>query len=162
MLRARFQKRQMPDVVKGFVLDGGLPAALGLILFKLYYFIHDELPVPRGDLRIHSRLLLRFLARMEQPQGCGTVSRAQAVLFARRVIVDVVTSSVFSPIESVSLSHSCVHSDEVTTIDLDSRKEQVGVTQGGPELNRAGTSAGTHRWKFPKPFSSNRLGLEAR
>src|SRR5581483_9532848 len=174
MLRARFQKRQMPDVVKGFVLDGGLPAALGLILFKLYYFIHDELPVPRGDLRvagrqiragdlqIHSRLLLRFLARMEQPQGCGTVSRAQAVLFARRVIVDVVTSAVFSPIESVSLSHSCVHSDEVTTIDLDSGKEQVGVTQGGPELNRAGTSAGTHRWKFPKPFSSNRLGLEAR
>jgi hypothetical protein len=38
----------------------------------------------------------------------------------------------------------------------------VGVTQGRPELNFAGTSAGTHLWKFPKPFSSNCLGLEAR
>ena len=33
---------------------------------------------------------------------------------------------------------------EVATVDLDSGKEQVGVTQGGPELNPAGTSAGTH------------------
>jgi hypothetical protein len=76
--------------------------------------------------------------------------------------VNVVATAVFSFIESVSLSHNCVHSDEVTTVDLDSGREQVGVTQGRPELNFAGTSAGTHLWKFPKPFSSNWLGLEAR
>src|SRR6202012_3496655 len=81
---------------------------------------------------------------------------------AGHVIVDVATSAVFSFIESKPLFHNCVHSDEVTTIDLDSGKEQVGVTQGRPELNFAGTSAGTHLWKFPNPFSSNCLGLEAR
>ena len=43
---------------------------------------------------------------------------------------------------SVSLSHNCFYSDEVTTVDLDSGREQVGVTQGRPELNFAGTSAG--------------------
>jgi len=37
----------------------------------------------------------------------------------------------------------------------------VGVTQGRPELNFAGTSAGTRLWKFTKPYSSNWLGLEA-
>jgi hypothetical protein len=40
------------------------------------------------------------------------------------------------------LSHNCIHSDEFTTIDLGSGREQVGVTQGRPELNPAGTSAG--------------------
>jgi len=86
----------------------------------------------------------------------------QAVLLACHVIVDVVTAAVFSPIESVSLSHYCVHSDEVTTVDLDSGREQVGVTQGRPELNPAGTSAGTRLWKIHKSLPHTRLGLEAR
>jgi hypothetical protein len=86
----------------------------------------------------------------------------QAVLLARHLVVNVITSAFFSFIESESFSHNCVYSDEVTTVDLDSGREQVGVTQGRPELNFAGTSAGTHLWKFPKPFSSNCLGLEAR
>jgi hypothetical protein len=67
----------------------------------------------------------------------------QAVLFARHLVVNVIPSAFFSFIESVSLSHNCVHSDEVTTVDLDSGKEQVGVTRSRPELNFAGTSAGT-------------------
>jgi len=86
----------------------------------------------------------------------------QAVLLAGHVVMDVIPSTFFPFIESESLFHNCVHSDEVTTIDLDSGREQVGVTQGRPELNFAGTSAGTHLWKFPNPFSSNCLGLEAR
>ena len=65
-------------------------------------------------------------------------------------------------IESVSLFHNCVSSDEVTTIDLDSGRERVGVTRSRPELNFAGTSAGTHLWKFSKLRSSNWLNLEAR
>ena len=55
----------------------------------------------------------------------------------------VVATAVFPFIDSVSLSHNFAYSDEVTTIDLDSGKEHVGVTQGGPELNLAGTSTGT-------------------
>jgi hypothetical protein len=76
--------------------------------------------------------------------------------------VNVIPAAFFSFIESVSLSHNCVHSDEVTTVDLDSGREQVGVTQGRPELNFAGTSAGTHLWKLSKLRSSNWLNLEAR
>jgi hypothetical protein len=85
----------------------------------------------------------------------------QAVLLAGHVIVNVVASAFFAAVEPVSLSHNCIHSDEFTTVDLSSGREQVGVTQGGPELNPAGTSAGTRVWKFPKPYSSNWLGLEA-
>jgi hypothetical protein len=85
----------------------------------------------------------------------------QAVLLAGHVIVNVVASAFFAAVEPVSLSHSCIHSDEVTTVDLDSGREQVGVTQGRPELNPAGTSAGTRLWKIHKPYSSNWLGLEA-
>jgi hypothetical protein len=33
MFRARFQKRLMPDRVERLVLDGGLPAVLGLVFF---------------------------------------------------------------------------------------------------------------------------------
>jgi hypothetical protein len=85
----------------------------------------------------------------------------QAVLLAGHVIVNVVASAFFAAVEPVSLSHNCIHSDEVTTVDLDSGREQVGVTQGRPELNPAGTSAGTPLWKLTKPYSSNGLGLEA-
>jgi hypothetical protein len=85
----------------------------------------------------------------------------QAVLLAGHVIVNVVASAFFAAVEPVSLSHNCIHSDEVTTIDLGSGREQVGVTQGRPELNPAGTSAGTRLWKLTKPYSSNWLGLEA-
>jgi hypothetical protein len=59
------------------------------------------------------------------------------------------------------LSHNCIHSGEFTTVDLGSGREQVGVTQGRPGLNPAGTSAGTRLWKLTKPYSSNWLGLEA-
>jgi len=38
----------------------------------------------------------------------------------------------------------------------------VGVTPVEPELNFAGTSAGTHLWKSSKSRSSNCLNLEAR
>jgi hypothetical protein len=86
----------------------------------------------------------------------------QAVLLAGHVIVNVVASAFFAAVEPVSLSHNCIHSDEFTTIDLGSGREQVGVTQGRPELNPAGTSAGTRLWKLTKPYSSNWLGLEAR
>jgi len=85
-----------------------------------------------------------------------------AVLLAGHVIVNVVASAFFAAVEPVSLSHNCIHSDEFTTVDLGSGREQVGVTQGRPELNPAGTSAGTRLWKLTKPYSSNWLGLEAR
>ena len=81
MFRPRFQKRQMPDAVKRLVLDGGLPAVLGLAFFELDHFVHDELPVAggnlrvagrqigAGDLQVHGRLLLRFAC------GNGTTAR---------------------------------------------------------------------------------------
>ena len=49
-------------------------------------------------------------------------------------------------------------------VDLDSGREQVGVTQGRPELNFAGTSAGTQLWKSSKPlqFQLIRFGGEGR
>ena len=99
---------------------------------------------------------------MKQPQRRGAVGGVQAVLLAGHVIVNVVASAFFAAVEPVSLSHNCIHSDEVTTVDLGSGREQVGVTQGRPELNPAGTSAGTRLWKLTKPYSSNWLGLEAR
>ena len=101
---------------------------------------------------------------MKQPDGGCAVGRVQAVLLARHLVVNVITSAVFSFIESESLSHNCVYSDEVTTVDLDSGREQVGVTQGRPELNFAGTSAGTHLWKSSKPlqFQLVRFGGEGR
>src|SRR5665213_3169726 len=147
---------------------------LGFAFFEFDHFFHDELPVPYGDLRVaggeisagdlqvHGGLLLRLAAGMEQPQGRSAVSGVQAVLLAGHVIVNVVAAALFAPVESVSLSHYCIHSDEFTTVDLDSGREQVGVTQGRPELNPAGTSAGTRLWKLTKPYSSNWLGLEAR
>jgi len=114
-------------------------------------------------LQVHGGLLLRFAARMEQPQGRGAVRGVQAVLLAGHVIVNVVSSAFFAAVESVSLSHSYfIHSDEVTTVDLDSGREQVGVMQGRPELNPAGTSAGTRLWKISKSLPHTRLGLEAR
>jgi hypothetical protein len=94
---------------------------------------------------------------MKQPQLRGVVGGMQAVLLAGHVIVNVVEAAFFAAVEPVSLSHNCVHSDEVTTVDLDSGREQVGVTQGRSELN----PAGTRLWKFPKPYSSKWLDLEA-
>ena len=98
---------------------------------------------------------------MEQSRCGGSVIGAETFLLAGHVVMDVIPSTFFPFIESESLFHNCVHSDEVTTIDLDSGKEQVEVTQGRPELNPAGTSAGTRLWKLTKPYSSNWLGLEA-
>jgi hypothetical protein len=86
----------------------------------------------------------------------------QAVLLAGHVVVNVVASAVFAAIEPVSLSHSCfIHSDEVTTVDLDSGREQVRVNLSRPELNPAGTSAGTHRLASSKSLPHMRLKLEA-
>ena len=166
----------MPDAVKGFVFDGGLPTVLGLIFFQFHQFVHDELPVAggnlritrrqirAGDLQVHSGLLLGLLARVEQANCGGAVVGAEALLLSGQVIVNVVTTAVISFIESVSFSHNCVYSDEVTTVDLDSGREQVGVTQGRPGLNPAGTSAGTHLWKSSKPlqFQLVRFGGEGR
>ena len=131
MFRARFQHRQTAKAVKGFVLDGRLPAVLRLPLLELDHFIHDELPVAGGDfgiaggqirprdLQVHGGLLHRFLARVKQPQRRRAVGCVQAVLLASRHHRDVVTSTFISPIESVSLSHNCFFSDQVTTIDFD-------------------------------------------
>jgi hypothetical protein len=166
----------MPDTVERLVLDGRLPAVLGLVFFQLHQFVHDELPVAggnlrvarrqirAGDLQVHGGLLFGFLPRVEQANGRGTVARMQAVLLARHLVVNVITSAFFSFIESESFSHNCVYSDELTTVDLDSGREQVGVTQGRPELNFAGTSAGTHLWKSSKPlqFQLVRFGGEGR
>jgi hypothetical protein len=166
VFRPRFQNRQVTNQVKRLVLDGGLPAVLRLAFFEFDHFLHDELPVAggnlrvaggeigAGDLQVHGGLLLRFAARMEQPQRRGAVGGVQAVLLAGHVIVNVVASAFFAAVEPVSLSHNCIHSDEFTTIDLGSGREQVGVTQGRPELNPAGTSAGTRLWKLTKPYSS--------
>ena len=164
----------MPNQVERLVFDGRLPAVLGLVFFELHQFVHDELPVARGDLlvaggeigagdlQVHGGLLLGFLTRVEQPDCGGAVGRMQAVLLAGHFVVNVVATAFFPFIESVSLFHNCVSSDEVTTIDLDSGRERVGVTRSRPELNFAGTSAGTHLWKFSKLRSSNWLNLEAR
>ena len=145
MLWSRFQKWLMPDAVEGFVFDGGLPAMLGLVFFQLHQFIHDELPsangnlrvaggeIGAGDLQIHGGLLVRFAARMKQPQRRGAVGCVQAVLLAGHVIVNVVASALFAAVEPVSFSHNCVHSDEVTTVDLDS-----GTEADSGKLRRAG------------------------
>ena len=118
--------------------------------------------MPRRETLTSSLSAIRLAARMKQPQRRGAVGGVQAVLLAGHVIVNVVASAFFAAVEPVSLSHYCVHSDEVTTIDLDSGREQVGVTQGRPELNRAGTSAGTQMWRISKLLPHIRLSLEAR
>ena len=118
--------------------------------------------MPRRETLTSSLSAIRLAARMKQPQRRGAVGGVQAVLLAGHVIVNVVASAFFAAVEPVSLSHYCVHSDEVTTVDLDSGKEQVGVKQGRPELNPAGTSAGTRLWKHHKSLPHTRLGLEAR
>jgi hypothetical protein len=101
---------------------------------------------------------------MKQPQRRGAVGGVQAVLLAGHVIVNVVASAFVTAVEPVSFSHNCVHSDEFTTVDLDSGTEQVGITQGGPGLNPAGTSAGTQLWKSSKSlqFQLVRFGGEGR
>ena len=73
------------------------------------------------------------------------VAGMQTLLFARQIIVKVIPSAFLAAVESELLSHSCFffYSDEVTTFDLDSVREQVGVTENPPELNSAGISAGT-------------------
>jgi hypothetical protein len=60
-----------------------------------------------GDLQVHGGLLDSLASGMEEPDGNGAVTRAEAFLFAGHVVVDVVASAVFPAIESVSLSHNC-------------------------------------------------------
>ena len=57
MFRARFQNRQMPNQVERLVLDGGLPAVLSFTFFEFDHFVHDELPVAGGNLRIAAQTL---------------------------------------------------------------------------------------------------------
>ena len=83
------------------------------------HFVHDELPVAggnlriaggeigAGDLQVHGRLLRGLILGMEQPDGDGAVTGAEAFLFAGHVVVEVVASAVFPAIESVSLFHNC-------------------------------------------------------
>jgi hypothetical protein len=58
------------------------------------------------------------------------------------------------------LAHNCLHSDEVTTNDSDSDREQVEVTENTPELNSAGISAGTCARHFHNSMPHSRLGME--
>jgi hypothetical protein len=105
--------------------------------------------------------LFGFIPGMEQPDCGDAVIGAEAFLFASNFIVQVEASTFLPFIESESLFHNWIASDEVMTIDRDSGKEQVGVKQRRPELNFAGTSAGTQGWKSSKSRGSNRLDLEA-
>ena len=155
MFRSGFQQRFLADQVERLVFDGGLPAILRRAFFKLHHFVHDELPIARrnllvgggkiraGDLQVHGGLLFRFVAGVKQADGGGAVARVEAVLLARHVIMNVIPVAFFPFVEPVAFSHNCVHSDELMTVDLDSGREPVGVKQRRPELNRAGTSAGT-------------------
>jgi hypothetical protein len=123
-----------------------------LVLFELHHFVHDELPVPRGNLlvgsgkigtgnlQVHGGLLFGFVPRMEQPDSGGTVIGAKAFLFAGHVVMQIEAPAVFPFVESESLFHNWIASDEVTTIDRDSGKEPVGVKQGKLGLNP--------RWHF--------------
>ena len=98
----------MPDVVKGFVLDGGLPAVLGLIPFlsftsssitncQLRIAICGSLETPdrrgRFDSEVYGGLLLRFAAR----NGTTAAPWRRSVQVCKlsclpvHVIVDVVT-----------------------------------------------------------------------
>ena len=126
----------MADGIERLVLDGGLPALLGPAFFEFDHFVHNELPVAGGNLRIaggqiragnlqiHGGLFGRLAFGVEQSNCGGTVTRAEAFLFARHVIVNVVASAFFAAIEPESLSHTVFRSDEVTTIDFDSVSEQ--------------------------------------
>src|SRR5665213_1718894 len=53
-----------------------------------------------------------------------------------------------------------VHSDDFTTVDFDSGREQVGVTSNRPELNFAGISAGTSTHHFHNFLPHSRLEVE--
>ena len=100
VFRPGFQNRQLTNQVKRLVLDGGLPAVLRLAFFEFDHFVHDELLVAggnlrvaggeigAGDLQVHGGLLLRFAARMEQAQRRGAVGGVQVVLPAGHVIVN--------------------------------------------------------------------------
>jgi prepilin-type N-terminal cleavage/methylation domain-containing protein len=82
--------------------------------------------------------------------------------FARQIIVKIIPSAFLAAVKSELLSHNCFlfHSDEVTTVDSDSGREQVGVTQDSPELNPAGTSAGTRPFRFHNSLQHSLLGVE--
>jgi hypothetical protein len=83
---------------------------LSLVCFEFDHFVHDELPVAggnlrvaggeigAGDLQIYGWQLNRLAFGMEQADGDGPVTRAEAFLFAGRVVVDVIASAVFPAI----------------------------------------------------------------
>ena len=119
MFGTGLQYRQVANNVHLLVLDGHQPAPLSFPALELHHLVHDILPGARadlrvgggeigaGDLQVHCGLLLGFVARVNQPKRRGAVGRVQAVLLARRVIVNVVPPAVLTPVESESLSHNC-------------------------------------------------------
>lgn len=172
VFRAGFQDGQLSDGVECLVPHCPHPAILGWALFELGGFVHDELPgaggnlrvrgrqIRAGDLQIDGRLLARLVFRVQKPYRLRAVTGLQTLLFARQIIVKIIPSAFFAAVEPESLSHNCVHSDEVTTNDSDSGREQVGVKENTPELNFAGTSAGTRARHFHNSLQHSLLGVE--
>ena len=110
-----------------------------------------------GDLQVEGGLLPGLVFSVHKPRCGRAVAGMQTLLFARQIIVKVIPSAFLAAVESELLSHSCFlfHSDEVTTFDLDSGREQVGVTENPPGLNSAGISAGTFTSHFRNSLTSN-------
>src|SRR5208283_2159179 len=110
-----------------------------------------------GDLQVEGGLLPGLVFSVHKPRCRRSVAGMQTLLFARQIIVKVISSAFLAAVESELLSHSCFffHSDEVTTFDLDSGREQVGVTENPPGLNPAGISAGTFASHFRNSLTSN-------
>jgi hypothetical protein len=111
-------------------------------------------------LQIDGRLLARLVFRVQKPCRLGAVAGLQTLLFACQIIVEIIPSALFAAVKSELWSHNCLHSDEVTANDSDSGREQVGVTENTPELNSAGTSAGTRARHFHNSMPHSRLGVE--
>jgi hypothetical protein len=95
-----------------------------------------------GDLQVDGWLFRSFVFCVHKPGGGHPVTGVQTFLLAGYFVVKIIPSAILATVESEFLYHGCfIHSDEVTTEDLDSGREQVKVTQSRPELNFAGTFA---------------------
>lgn len=104
-----------------------------------------------GDLEVDGWLFSSLVFRVQKPGGGHPVTGVQTFLFAGQFVVKVIPSAILATVESEFLFHSCfIYSDDVTTEDFDLGREQPEVTQNLPELNFAGTSAGTFASNFRK------------
>src|SRR5208282_1207021 len=174
VFRAGFQNGQLSDGVERLVPHRPHPTVLSRAFFELGGFVHNELPgaggnlrvsgrqISAGDLQIDGRLLPGLVFRVQKSRCLRAVTGMQTLLFARQIIVKIIPSAFLAAVKSELLSHNCFlfHSDEVTTVDSDSGREQVGVTQDSPELNSAGTSAGTRARHFHNSLQHSLLGME--